>query len=82
MDIYSEPEAEQAAQELTQDQEQVPAIKEAQERHWEECKRREEEEEVQLTVVMEVATKEVEEMLERERQIQLQVSNRFLWNLT
>jgi len=31
---------------------------------------------------MEAATKEAEEMLEREQQIQLQVSIGFLWNLT
>ena len=46
MEVDSNLEAEQVAQEVAQAQDQVCATKEAQERHWEEWKRREEEEEV------------------------------------
>ena len=46
MDVDSDPEAKQAAQELIQAQEWVRTINKAQDRRWEEQKRLEEEEEV------------------------------------
>src|SRR5882724_3185556 len=82
MDVNSDAEAKQAALELAQAQEQVRAANEDWERCQEERKRREEEEEAQWIVVMEAATKEAEEMLERAWQIQLQVSTEVLQNLT
>ena len=74
IDVDSDAEAEQVALELAQAQERVCAANKARERCWEEWKRKEEEEEAQWIVAMEAAAKEVEEMLEREWQIQLQVS--------
>ena len=66
MDVNSNSEAEQAAQELAQAHEWVHTANEAQEKHQEEWKRKEEEEkEAQWIAAMEVAAKEVEEMLER-----------------
>jgi len=82
MDMDSDLEAQQAALELEQSQEWVHAANKAQERCWEEQKRREEEEEARWVVVMEVATREAEELLEMERQLQLQVSTGVLQNLT
>ena len=77
MDVNSDMEAEQVALELAQAQERVCAANKARERCWEEWKRKEEEEEAQWIVAMEAAAKEVEEMLERECQLELQVSTRF-----
>src|SRR5882724_10188914 len=92
MDVDSDSEAKQAAQELAQAQEWVRVTNEARERHQEERKRLEEEEvrwvaereveEAQWVAVREAATREVEELLEMERQYQLQVSTRVLWNST
>jgi len=80
MDVNPDPEAEHAAQQLTQAQEQVCAINEAWETHWEEWKILEEEEEVRWIAAIEVAAKEVEEKLEREQQAQFQVSTGIHWN--
>jgi len=80
MDVDSYLEAEQVAWEFAQAQEQLRIANEAQERCREEQKRKEEEEEWQQIEAMEVATKEVEEKLEREWQAQLQVSTRVLRN--
>ena len=76
MDINSDLEAEQVAQELAQAQERVCVANEAQERHWEEQKRKEEEEEAQWIVAMEVAAREADLILEMEQKFQLQVSLR------
>ena len=66
MDIDSDLEAKQAAQEFAQAQEWLRVANEAWEKHQEEWKRKEEEEkEAQWIAAMEVAAKEVEEMLER-----------------
>ena len=79
MDIDSDPDAEQEAQELAQAQERVHIVNEARERRREEQKWKEEEEkEAQQIAAIEAAEKEVEEILEREWQAQLQVSTRFL----
>ena len=78
MDVDSDSEAEQAAQEFTQAQERLHIANEARERRQEERKRKEEEEkEAQWIAVIEAAGKEVEEILEREQQAQLQVSTGF-----
>ena len=82
MDIDSDAEAEQVALELTQAWEWVRSTNEAWERRWEVWKRKEEEEEAQWIAAMEVATKEVEEILEREWQLQLQVSTGVLRKFT
>ena len=74
MDIDSNLEAQQAAQELSQAQEWVCAANKAQERHKEEWKRKEEEEEAQQIVAMEAAARKADLILEMERQFQLQVS--------
>src|SRR5882724_5509203 len=91
MDIDSDPDSEQAARELVQAQEWVCIVNEAQERCREERKQKEEEarrvaereaeEEVQW-VARETAAREAEELLEMERQYQLQVSTGVLWNST
>ena len=79
MDIDSDPDAEQAARELAQAQERVRMVNEARERRQEERKWKEEEEkEAQRIAAIEVAEKEAEEILEKERQAQLQVSTGFL----
>jgi len=79
MDVDSNLEAEQAAREFAQAQERLRTANEAPERRREEWKQKEEEEkEVQQIATIEVAAKEAEEILERERQAQLQVSTRFL----
>ena len=82
MDINSDTEAEQVALELAQAQEQVCTANKAWERCQEEQKRKEEEEEMRWIAVMEAAPREAEEILEREWQIQLQVSTGVLQNLT
>ena len=83
MDVDSDSEAEQAAREFAQAQERLCIANEARERHWEERKRKEEEEkEAQWITAIEAATKKAEEILERERQAQLQVSTGVLWNST
>jgi len=86
MDVDSDSEAEKAVRELAQAQEWVRIANEAWERRREERKRLEEEE-VQWVVEREaeeeaqwVAAREAEELLEMERQYQLQVSTRVLWN--
>ena len=81
MDVDSDSEAEQAAREFAQAQEWLHVTNEARERHQEEWKQKEEEEkEAQWIVAMEVAAKEVEDILEREQQAQLQVSTGVLRN--
>jgi len=82
MDVNSDLEAEKVAQQLAQAQERVHAINEAWERCWEERKRLEEEEEAQQIAAVEAVTREAEEVLEREQQLQLQVSISFLQILT
>jgi len=82
MDVDSDSEAQKAALELEQAQEWVRATNEAWARCWEEQKRREEEEEVRWVGEMEAAAREVEELLEMERQLQLQVSTGVLQTLT
>jgi len=79
--VDSDSEGEKVAQEFAQAQERLRIANKAQERHREEWKRKEEEEkEVQWMAVIEVATKEAEEALEREQQAQLQVSTGVLQN--
>ena len=81
MDIDSDSEAEQAAREFTQAQEQLRITNEARERRQEEWKGKEEEEkEWQWIAAIEAARKVAEEILERERQAQLQVSTGVLRN--
>ena len=82
MDIDSDSEAKKVAWELAQAQEWVRTTNEAWEKCWEERKIKEEEEEAQWIVAMEVAAREAEEILEREWQAQLQVSTRVLQKLT
>ena len=93
MDVNSDSDAEQAAQELVQAQEQVRVINEARVRCREERKRLEEEEarrvaeraaeeEKRWIAVREVEAREAEELLEMERQYQLQVSTGVLRNST
>ena len=83
MDIDSDSEAEQAARELAQAQERLRIANEARERRREERKQKEEEEiEAWRIAAIEAAQKEAEDMLERERQAQLQVSTGVLRNLT
>src|SRR5882724_6573605 len=93
MDVDSDSEAEQAAREFAKAQERLRIANEARERRREEQKRKEEEEEAKQVaekeaaeeaqqVARETAAREVEELLEMERQYQLQVSTRILWNST
>src|SRR5882724_10171660 len=78
MDIDSNSEAEQVAQEFAQAQEQLWITNEARERCQEEQKQKEEEEKEQQRI----AVIEAEELLEMECQYQLQVSTRVLRNST
>src|SRR5882724_3501164 len=93
MDVDSDSEAEQAAREFAKAQERLRIANEARERCREEQKRKEEEEEVKRVaekeaaeeaqrVAREMAAREAEELLEMERQYQLQVSTGVLWNST
>src|SRR5882724_7952731 len=93
MDVDSNSDAEQVARELAQAQERVRIINEARVRRREEWKRleeeearrvveREAEEEKRWIAVREVEAREVEELLEMERQYQLQVSTGVIWNST
>src|SRR5882724_1148630 len=93
MDVDSDSEAEQVAREFAQAQEWLRIANEARERHREEWKRKEEEEEARRVaekeaaeeaqwVARETAAREAEELLEMERQYQLQVSTGVLWNST
>jgi len=93
MDVDSNSDAEQAAWELAQAQEWVRIINEARVRRREEQKRLEEEEarrvaegeaeeEVRWIAAREAEAREAEELLEMERQYQLQVSTGVLWNST
>ena len=93
MDVDSDSEAKQAAWEFAQAQEWLWIANEARERRWEERKQKEEEEEVKRVaekeaaeeaqrVAREMAAREAEELLEMERQYQLQLSTRILWNST
>jgi len=78
MDVDSDSEAEQVAQEFAQAQEQLWITNEARERCQEEQKQKEEEEKEQQRI----AVIEAEELLEMECQYQLQVSTRVLRNST
>src|SRR5882724_3276773 len=68
MDVDSDPDAEQAAQDLAQAQERVRIVNEARERRWEERKRKEEERKVQIAAAYKLAA---ELAVERGERIQL-----------
>ena len=74
MDVDSDSEAKQVAWEFIQAQEQLCITNEAQERHWEEQKRQEEERKAKIVAAIKLAA-ELE--VDRERRIQLQVSLEF-----
>jgi len=84
MDIDSDPEADQEAQDvelvLRQAQEKVRLVAEAQERCQEDQKRKEEERKAQIVAATKLAVEQAVELaVDREWRILLQVSLEFLW---